>query len=217
MPGLFPNPLYLTKTKRIELEELVKKHSTPQQITLRARIIMLADEGKNHRQIARELKINRDTARHWRRRWLDMAGDEKSVLERLQDAPRSGSPPKFTLEQLIHLFAIACEDPRESGRPISHWTSRELADELIKRNIVESISTRHVGRLLDEPDLKPHQIRYWLTPSDDEDFDEKVRNISELYITVPERAKHEDLDIDLGIKGKNGILKINDDTHCFFE
>jgi transposase len=146
-----------------------------------------------------------------------MVGDENSVPERLQDALRSGSPPTFTAEQLTHLFAIACEDPRESGRPISHWTNRELADELIKRNIVESISTRHVGRLLDEADLKPHQIRYWLTPSDDEDFDEKVRNISELYITVPERAKHEDLDIDLGIKGKNGILKINDDTHCFFE
>jgi putative transposase len=81
---------------------------------------MLADEGKNHRQIARELKISRDTARHWRRRWLDITGDEKSVPERLQDAPRSGSPPKFTLEQLTHLFAIACEDPRESGRPISH-------------------------------------------------------------------------------------------------
>jgi putative transposase len=165
MPGLFPNPLYLTKTERNELEELVKKHSTPQQIILRARIIMLADEGKNHRQIARELKISRDTARHWRRRWLDMTGDEKSVLERLQDAPRSGSPPKFTLEQLTHLFAIACEDPRESGRPISHWTNRELADELIKRNIVESISPRHIGRLLDEADLKPHQIRYWLTTS----------------------------------------------------
>jgi putative transposase len=80
MPGLFPNPLYLTKTKRSELEELVKKHSTPQQIVLRARIIMLADEGKNHRQIARELKISRDTARHWRRRWLDMAGDSFSTL-----------------------------------------------------------------------------------------------------------------------------------------
>ena len=110
-----------------------------------------------YRQIARELKISRDTARHWRRRWLDMAGDEKSVPERLQDAPRSGSPPTFTAEQLTHLFAIACEDPRASGRPISHWTSRELADELEKRNIVESISPRHVGRLLDEADLKPHQ------------------------------------------------------------
>ncbi len=62
---LFPNPLYLTKTERSELEELVKKHSTPQQIVLRARIIMLAYEGKNHRQIARELKISRDTPRHW--------------------------------------------------------------------------------------------------------------------------------------------------------
>jgi putative transposase len=148
MPGLLPNPLYLTKTERSELEELVKKHSTPQQIALRARIILLADEGKNHRQIAFELKISRDTARHWRRRWLDLAGDEQSVLERLQDAPRSGSPPMFTAEQLTHLFAIACEDPRESGRPISHWTSRELDDELVKRNIVESISSRHVGRLL---------------------------------------------------------------------
>ncbi|KAF5429668.1 hypothetical protein C5S42_01370 [Candidatus Methanomarinus sp.] len=44
-------------------------------------------------------------------------------------------------------------------------------------------------RLPDEADLKPHQIRYWLTPSNDEDFDEKVRDISELYITAPERAK----------------------------
>ncbi|MFV9631817.1 MAG: helix-turn-helix domain-containing protein [Methanosarcinales archaeon] len=157
MLGLFPNPLYLTKTKRSELEKLVKRHSTPQQIVLRARIIMLADEGKNHRQIARELKISRDTARHWRRRWFDMAGDEKSVPKRLQDATRSGLPPTFTAEQLTHLFAIACEDPRESGRPISHRRSRELADELIKRNIVESISPRHVGRLPDEPDLKPHQ------------------------------------------------------------
>ena len=43
MPGLFPNPLYLTKTKRNELKELVRKHSTPQQIVLRARIILLAD------------------------------------------------------------------------------------------------------------------------------------------------------------------------------
>jgi hypothetical protein len=44
MPGLFPSPLYLNKTERIELEKLVKKHSTPQQIVLRARIILLADE-----------------------------------------------------------------------------------------------------------------------------------------------------------------------------
>ena len=123
MPGLFPDPLYLTKTERSELEKLITKHSTPQQIALRARIILLADEGKNHREIALILKISRDTTRHWRRRWLDLAGDEKLVLERLQDAPRSGTPPTFTAEEVTHLFAIACEDPIESDRPISHWTS----------------------------------------------------------------------------------------------
>ena len=44
MSKLFPKPLYLTKTERSELEELIKKHSTPQQIALRARIILPADE-----------------------------------------------------------------------------------------------------------------------------------------------------------------------------
>jgi putative transposase len=47
---------------------------------------------------------------------------------------------------------------------ISHWTERELANEMIEQGIVESISPRHVGRLLSEAQLKPHQIRYWLTP-----------------------------------------------------
>ncbi len=79
------------------------------------------------------------------------------MLERLADAPRSGSPATFSLEQVLQLFAIACESPENYGRPISHWTSRELADEMMKQGIVESISPRHVGRLMDEADLKPQQ------------------------------------------------------------
>jgi hypothetical protein len=50
--------------------------------------------------------------------------------------------------------AIACNPPEQYGRPISHWSSRELADELIKQAIVESISERQVGRYLEEADLK---------------------------------------------------------------
>jgi len=64
----------------------------------------------------------------------------------------------------LQLFAIACEPPQSYGRPISHWTPRELADEVIKQGIVESISPRHVGRLMNEADLKPHQSQYWLNP-----------------------------------------------------
>lgn len=65
----------------------------------------------------------------------------------VQDAERSGAPLTFNAEQVIELFAIACEDPEASGRPISQWTARELAEEIVKRGIVESISVRHVGRL----------------------------------------------------------------------
>jgi transposase len=66
----------------------------------------------------------------------------------LSDRPRSGSPGKFTAEQVTQLLAIACEDPEESGRPVTHWTPRELADEAAKRGVVESISPRQVGRSL---------------------------------------------------------------------
>lgn len=188
MPGPQPEPVELSESEYNELQQLVNKHTTAQQIALRARVILLAAKGLNHRQIGRELKISRAMARTWRRRWIGSADSAISAADRLQDADRSGRPPTFSIEQLTHVYAIACEDPRDSGRPISHWTKRELADELVKRQIVDHISPRHVGRLLAEADLKPHQIRYWLTPSGDEQFDDKVHDISNVYLTAQERA-----------------------------
>lgn len=164
MPRLAPTPLQLTEAERSQLQQVVKRHSTPQQIALRASIILLADEGLNHRDIGRQLNISRDMARLWRNRWIDLSQKDMPVLERLVDAPRPGSPATFSLEQVLQLFAMACESPETYGRPISHWTSRELADEMMKQGIVESISPRHVGRLMDEADLKPHQSQYWLNP-----------------------------------------------------
>ena len=164
MQKLAPKPLSLDETERQYLEQLIKRHSTAPQIALRAEIILLADLGRNHREIARDLNISRDMSRLWRERWLAMREKGVPVFERLQDAERSGTPATFSLEQILQLFAIACEKPETYGRPISHWTARELADEMAKQGIVESISPRHVGRLLQEASLKPHQTGYWLNP-----------------------------------------------------
>ena len=164
MPRLAPPPLELSETEREQLQKLINRHSTPQQIALRASIILLADEGQNHREIGRELNISRDMARLWRNRWLELSEKNVPVVERLGDAPRPGGPMTFSLEQILQLFAIACEKPEAYGRPISHWTARELATQVIKQGIVERISPRHVGRLMDEADLKPHQSQYWLNP-----------------------------------------------------
>jgi putative transposase len=164
MPILAPTPVHLTETERAQLQQSVKRHSTAQQLALRASIILLADDGENHRAIARALNISRDMARLWRNRWLELSQKGIPVVERLADAPRPGGPLTFSLEPLLQLFALGCEQPEHYGRPISHWTPRELADEIVKQGIVTNISPRHVGRLMAEADLKPHQSQYWLNP-----------------------------------------------------
>lgn len=189
MPRLAPTPLHLSELEREQLQHLVNRHSTSQQIVLRAKIILQADAGQNHREIARALKISRDMARLWRNRWLELSGKPLSVVERLTDAPRPGGPMTFSLEQILQLFAIACEPPEDYDRPLSHWTARELAAEMLKQGIVERISPRHVGRLLAEADLKPHQSQYWLNPPPDPEFEEKVSDICQTYLSAMERAE----------------------------
>jgi putative transposase len=71
-----------------------------------------------------------------------------AIEDVLGDLPRAGCGGKFTAEQIAQIIAVACEPPDKSGRPVSHWTPRELADEVVKRGIVPSISVRHVGRFL---------------------------------------------------------------------
>lgn len=151
MPGPTPQVIVLSEAVRQELEKLAARHKTRQQIAQRARIILKAAEGKNHAQIADELRISVDMATLWRRRWLDLeplALEDLSVEERLEDLPRPGAPPRLTADQLCQIEQMACEKPEKAGRPISQWTNREIADEIMARGIVESISPRHAGRLL---------------------------------------------------------------------
>ena len=115
--------------------------------------------GLRNQPIADGLGVHVQTPRRWRKRWAEpaerlavadgkMTNKELRLLieDVLSDQPRSGTPATFTAEQICQMVAISCEPPEESGRPIAHWTPTELADEAVKRNIVESISPRSVGR-----------------------------------------------------------------------
>jgi len=151
MPGPKPIQLELSAAERAELEQLVRRHTTPQQIALRARIVLAATTAANNSQIARQESVNVDTVRLWRTRWLICAAvslDDLPVIERLSDAPRCGKPARITDEQVCHILELACEAPERCGRPISHWSEREIADEVKARAIVEQISGRHAARLL---------------------------------------------------------------------
>src|SRR6266542_505226 len=147
MPLLSADPVTVLPEQRDILERLTRTRSTPQQLALRARLILHAADGVAVRESARELGMWPKTVRYWRKRWRQ-AVEGQAVPERLADAPRSGAPAKFTPEQVCALVAMTCEKPSESERPISQWSQREIADEAMRRGLFSRISQRSVGRFL---------------------------------------------------------------------
>jgi len=151
MPGRKPIEIELSAPEKEALGKLDKGHKTDQQIAVRARIVLAAGQGKSNSAIVRKLAVSMNTVRLWRSRWAlfqPVPLAELSASERLEDLPRSGAPARITAEQRCQIEKLACEKPAETGRPISHWTNRELADEIKKQGIVAEISPRHAGRLL---------------------------------------------------------------------
>lgn len=150
MRGPKPPLVTLTADERHALDTLARRHTTAQQLAVRARIILAAAEGHNNAQIARRVGGDVDPVRLWRQRWRSFHAvrlEDVRVAARLADAPRPGYPARSTAAQVCHIVALACEAPSGAGRPISQWTSREIAEEMRFRGIGAQISPRHAARL----------------------------------------------------------------------
>jgi putative transposase len=114
----------LTRSEKSALEQLLRRHSTPQNKARRAQIILLAnEEAKTNKDIAKHLGINLCDVTRWTKRWIDRAMEP--VEARLSDSPRSGAPDRITAEQWCQIMALACEPPEEHGLPITHWTHKD--------------------------------------------------------------------------------------------
>src|SRR6266581_975114 len=100
--GPQPAELTVSEEEHKRLEALVHRHTTPQQLAKRGRMILGAAEGKRNAEIARELGVSVDTVRGWRGRWISLQAiplSELSVAQRLSDVPRPGKPSQITAEQ----------------------------------------------------------------------------------------------------------------------
>ena len=151
MPGPKPPQIVLSEAEQSALENLVRAQKTGQALARRARVVLLAALGYSNMDIAREVPMDEEAVGLWRRRWYAWRGvplEELSVADRLTDAPRPGAVPRLTAEQVCQIIALACEQPTDSDRPISQWSHRELADEIVRRGITDRISPRHAARLL---------------------------------------------------------------------
>ena len=201
MPGKAAK-VRISEKQQVALQELSRSRTVAKCVSQRATIIVLAFLGLRNEEIALEVGLNRQQVGTWRQRWRD-AWDSlclwecseplrlrEAILEVLADAPRPGSPGKFTAEQVAQIVALACELPALSGRPINRWTHRELRDEVIKRGIVAEISVAQVGRYLLEAAMQPHRSKMWLntTEKDLHKFRQEVENVCQTYLEAPRKA-----------------------------
>ena len=123
-------------------------------------------EGIPNTRIAKEFKVQNNTVKKWRARWLEAEAGLQSIIVKeqsekqrtkelahhvrkiLADLERPGVAMKYTAEQYCRILQVALEPPKDCGRPINDWSSWELAQEVNKREICERISASQVGRFL---------------------------------------------------------------------
>ena len=199
MPGRTAK-VTITERQHDLLQTIRNAPTASSQLRQRATIVLSAFRKRSNEEIATKVGLSRRQVSIWRRRWADAwdrliriectqshAALRRAVEQVLCDEPRAGSPGKFTPEQIVEILAVACEPPKESGRPITHWTAHELADEVVKRGIVPSISVTQVGRYLREAALQPHKKRYWLNTREKDPvvFAKRVEAICDTYQEAP--------------------------------
>jgi transposase len=186
------------------LMKLIRSPKTSLDMRLRAEVCLHAyrfPELFCPRTLGELVGVSAKTARKHLRRFEEsidaleacVAQGNQSKLNRLiedclQDAPRPGRPPGFSPLQVVSIISIACEKPELSGRPISKWTSREVADEAVKRQIVPAISASHVARILRSVNLKPHKNKGWCftTEKDKEAFARQAQQVCDVYLEAPQ-------------------------------
>jgi len=162
-------------------------------------MIVLGFEKLQNIQIAEIIGVERRCVGRWRRRWQQSYDAllaielneprsrlERAIIDVLRDAHRSGCRGKFSAEQIVQLVSIACEDPRDSDRPVEDWTGRELADEMQKRSVVDAISVSRVNQLLRTINLQPHRRKYWCftTEKDHDLFQSQVQEVCQAYLNA---------------------------------
>ncbi len=182
--------IVLSGEERAALEEIVRSPTSEQRMATRARVVLSAAQGKPNRQIAPEVGLSEQKVGQWRRRFAQRR------LEGLSDLPRPGAPPTYDHDRRVEVFKTACSAPPEGE---THWTVRSLAERV-------RIGKSQTHAILSEADLKPHQVRSWLT-SLDPDFDTKQAEVCGLYLSPPDNAIVVSLDEKTSIQAKEPIRK----------
>lgn len=166
-------PVLLNADDDRRLRILSKRKRVEARIQLRARIVLLAADGRSDKDIAEELGADRRVAARWRGRFLS-AG----VNGLMQDAMRPGRPR--TARAALRVQAVVRVTLEETPNGATHWSTRTLGAHL-------GTNATAVARIWRAHGLKPHRVKSFKL-SNDSKFIEKLEDIVGLYLNPPEHA-----------------------------
>jgi transposase len=165
-------PLVIDPSQRETLQQWARSRSLPARQVERAKIVLLAAEGKTDLEIAASLNISNQKAARWRKRFLqfDLPGLEK-------DAPRPGRKPAISAKLKEEVILRTTQSKPANA---THWSTRTMAAEM-------GISEATVRRIWHAHGLKPHLVESFKI-SKDKHFAEKLEDVVGLYLNPPEHA-----------------------------
>ncbi len=165
-------PVVLSESENIRLEQWIRAGSTPQQVVLRAKIVVSAARGQSDRRIARELKVQRRTAALWRRRVC-----EQGIGCVWEVAPGRGRKAAYGSAAVTRIVQATLQSKPKGS---THWSTRTLARE-------QGVSKNTIQRIWQEHQLKPHLTKTFKL-SRDPKFLEKLTDVVGVYLTPPQNA-----------------------------
>jgi transposase len=166
-------PILLTDEQRNELGAVAASRTASVRFAQRAKMILLAGDGKQDIEIAAEVGVRRQAVARWRGRFL-----ESGINGISKDAPRGGRTRSARTDQKVH--AIIQRTTQSTPPNATHWSTRSMA-------AAEGVSEATVRRVWQEHGLRPHRIKSFKL-SNDKRFVEKLDDIVGLYLSPPEHA-----------------------------
>lgn len=162
----------LTAREREDLQRWARRHTTAQNLALRAKIVLACAQGKANTTIAGEVGCSTATVSKWRQRFAAQR------CGGLVDAPRSGTPRTVTDDQVEEILIKTLEKPPEGEG--SHYSTREIAGTV-------GVGRETVRQVWKAFGLRPHVVEdFQLSP--DPLFVEKLRDVVGLYLSPPVNA-----------------------------
>ena len=164
--------LEVSDEARRTLEGWVNARTSPQRMVMRARIVLLAAQGRANRRIAQAVRTSRPTVLLWRQRFA--AGGVAALLE---DAAGRGRPASIASTKVKRIVEATTQT---RPRGATHWSTRTMAK-------AQGVSHATVQRIWEAHGLQPHRIKTFKL-SRDKRFVDKLTDVVGVYLNPPDNA-----------------------------